>query len=70
MYEMLTTRELTTLQSIFYEATENVYRAVSAKDGCSEWIRHYGPVHLELGHLFIEAGTELLQRLDQLLPSA
>jgi hypothetical protein len=68
MYHALTTRELTVLQSMLYEATENAYRVVSFKHGCPDWINHYGPVHLETGDLFIEAGTELLQRLNQLSP--
>jgi hypothetical protein len=70
MYHALTTRELTILKRMLYEATENAYQLVGFKHGCPEWINRYGPVHLEIGHLFIEAGTELLQRLNQLLPSA
>jgi hypothetical protein len=70
MYDTLTTKELKTLQSMLYEATENAFRAVNFKHGCPDWINHYAALHFEIGQLFIEAGTELLQRLNQLLPSA
>jgi hypothetical protein len=65
MYDLLTTAELTVLQSMLYEATEDAFGASSAVNGRPGWAAYYSPVHQELGSLFIEAGTELLQRLDQ-----
>jgi hypothetical protein len=70
MYDLLTTTELTVLQSMLFEGTEDTYRLAGVRDGNLGGMAHYRPVHLELGHLFIEAGTELLQRLDQQLEAA
>jgi hypothetical protein len=70
MYDLLTTTELTVLQSMLFEGTEDAYRLAGIQDGNPGWMEHYRPVHTELGNLFIEAGTELLQRLDQQLQAA
>jgi hypothetical protein len=65
MYDLLTTKELTVLQSMLFEGTEEAYGAVCAGYDAPTWTAQYYPVHGELGQLFIEAGTELLLRLDQ-----
>jgi hypothetical protein len=70
MYELLTSAELNVLQSMLYEGTEDAFRLASIRDGNPGWVVHYRPVHSELGHLFIEAGTELLIRLDHQVQAA
>jgi hypothetical protein len=65
MYNLLTTKELTTLQSMLFEATEAAFQAVTAKNEDPAWFARYRPLHRELGNLFIEAATELLLRVDQ-----
>jgi hypothetical protein len=70
MYELLSTTQLNVLQSMLFEGTEDAYRLASIKDGNPGWAEHYRPVHRELGHLFIEAGTELLERLDHQVQAA
>jgi hypothetical protein len=65
MYKLLSTRELTALQSMLFEGTEDAYRAASLTADDLDWLGHYRPVHQEIAHLFIEAATELLERLDQ-----
>jgi hypothetical protein len=70
MYELLTTTELNVLQSMLFEGTEDAYRAAHLMDGYPGRVMDYRPVHLELGNLFIEAGTELLLRLDQQVRAA
>ena len=70
MYELLTTTELNVLQSMLFEGTEDAFRLANANDGNPGWAQHYRPVHHEVGHLFIEAGTELLGRLDQQVQAA
>ena len=70
MYELLSTTELNVLQSMLFEGTEDAYRLASIKDGNPGWVAHYRPVHRELGQLFIEAGTELLERLDHQVQAA
>jgi hypothetical protein len=64
MYDALTFRELTVLQSMLYEGTQNALSIASL--GRSDIARYnqYMPLHKELGLLFIEAGTELLERID------
>jgi hypothetical protein len=70
MYEMLTTTELTVLQSMLFEGTEEAFRIAELKRGDPEWLSHYRPAHREIAHLFIEAGTELLGRFDHHLRAA
>jgi hypothetical protein len=65
MYNLLTTKELTALQSALFEATEAAFRAVTAENDDPTWFARYRPFHRELGNLFIEVGTELLLRLDE-----
>lgn len=64
MYDTLTTSELTVLQSMLFEGTEEAYRLARIEGDAPGGTRYYRRVHSELGHLFIEAGTELLMRLD------
>jgi hypothetical protein len=65
MYEMLTRAELTTLQNLLFEGTEEAYRVADLMREDPHSFMSYRQVHREVGHLFIEAGTELLERLDQ-----
>ncbi len=65
MYDLLDARELTTLQSILFEGTENAYLTAQLMCDDPDWFGHYHLVHQEIAHLFIEAATELLERLDQ-----
>jgi hypothetical protein len=64
MYDLLTTDELTMLQRMLYDGTEEAYKVTRSRDEEPDWPGRYRPVHRELGHLFIEAGTELVERLD------
>ena len=65
MYDLLTTKELTVLQSMLFEGTEDTYRLARLQEADPRSMEFYRSVHAELANLFIEAGTELLQRLDQ-----
>lgn len=64
MYDALTFHELTTLQNVLYEGTEEAFRVVNSRVADPSWFAQYRPVHSEVGILFIEAGTELLDRID------
>lgn len=70
MYDALSTRELTVLQSMLFEAAEDSYQMAELRPGDRARVQCYGSVHREIGHLFIEAGTELLLRLDQSVKAA
>ena len=70
MYHSLTTTELTVLQDMLFAAVEEAYRVVNLKEGNAAWFERYRPMHRELGYLFIEAGEELLARLDQYVKAA
>jgi hypothetical protein len=70
MYDTLTSAELNVLQSMLFEGTEDAYRMANFAGGNPDLSEDYGPVHSELGHLFIEVGTELLLRLDQQVAGA
>jgi hypothetical protein len=65
MYDPLTTTQLTVLQKMLFEAVEEAYRLINVQDGDPTWMERYHPMHQELGHLFIEAGEELLVRLNR-----
>jgi hypothetical protein len=62
---MLDNQELTTLQNILFEATEDAYRTAHLFSDEPSWFVRYHPVHQEIAHLFIEAATGLIDRLDQ-----
>jgi hypothetical protein len=64
MYDLLTTRELTVLQNALFAAAEEAYWIVNAQDGDNTCFESYRLMHREIAHLFIEAGVELLIRLD------
>jgi hypothetical protein len=64
MYDALTLRELAVLQELLYEGSEEAFRVTSSRGSDQDWFDHYRPLHSEIGHLFIEAGTELLERID------
>jgi hypothetical protein len=68
MYGTLTFRELTTLQSMLYEGTEQAY-CLANLDGSWHsdpgWFGRYQPTHREIAELFIEAAAELLERIDE-----
>ena len=65
MYDLLTTAELTVLQSMLYEGTEDAFRVAGlyGRDPCL--LQQFRPMHQEVAHLFIEAGLELVVRLDR-----
>jgi hypothetical protein len=64
MYDSLTVKELTALQNVLLGAVDEAYWVGTVEDGGDAWVRRYYPVHRELGELFIEAGEELLVRLE------
>jgi hypothetical protein len=64
MYDALTFGELCVLQSMLYEGTEEAFRVANLERSDSRWFNHYRLSHMEIGRLFIEAGTELLHRID------
>ncbi len=70
MYELLTTSELTVLQSMLFEGAEEVYKLADLVCDDPECAELYRSAHREIAHLFIEAGTELIGRLDEQLQAA
>jgi hypothetical protein len=70
MFDTLTTTELTVLQGMLYEGTTESYRVTRLGLQNAGWFAAYRPVHSEIGQLFIEAGTELVGRLDQHIKAA
>jgi hypothetical protein len=70
MYDSLTTMELTALQNMLFRAVEEAYWVITVEDGDDGWFERYQPMHRELGHLFIEAGEELLVRLGEVVKTA
>jgi hypothetical protein len=64
MYDTLSTKELTALQEMLYTATEEAYWTASLGPGNRAWLARYRPVHTEIARLFLEAGEELIDRLD------
>jgi hypothetical protein len=64
MYDALTFPELTVLQSMLYEGTQNTFSVANLRRSDMARFNRYMSVHRELGLLFIEAGTELLERID------
>jgi len=70
MYDSLTTTELTVLQNKLFRAAEKAYWVIIVEDGCPGWFERYQPMHRELGHLFIEAGEELVARLSDVIKAA
>lgn len=65
MYEDLSMTELTVLQETLYTATEEAYWTIGLGPGNRDWLARYRPVHTEVARLFLEAGEELLVRLDE-----
>lgn len=64
MYDLLTTRELTVLQSMLYEGAEDTFAMAYPKGGDDpDDSGNYRPLYQEIAHLFIEAGTDLVERL-------
>lgn len=70
MYEMITTSELTVLQSMLFEGTEDIYRFAKLVSNDLELAARCRATHREIAHLFIEAGSELVVRLDERLQAA
>jgi hypothetical protein len=64
MYEALTTTELIVLQSMLFEGTEDAFMLADLKREDPDWYQVYRPAHREIAGLFLEAGTELITRLD------
>ncbi len=63
MYETLTTEELNMLQEVLYEGVQAAFRVASGGLYDPDLFQHHVPVHSEVGHLFLEAGEELIHRL-------
>lgn len=70
MYDLLTTAELKVLQSMLYEGAEEAYRLVASSRDFPRQYPEFRATHREIALEFIEAGTELLKRLDQRLEAA
>ena len=64
MYDALTITELTALQEVLYAATERAYWVLNLAPQNPGWLARYWPVHTETARLFLEAGEELPDRLD------
>lgn len=64
MYGALSNTELTVLQDMFYTATEKTYRLANLAGDTEGVTYRYRPVHAEIARLFLEAGQELIFRLD------
>ncbi len=64
MYSALSARELAVLQNMLYTATERTYRLANLARDSEGRLGTYRPVHGEVARLFLEAGQELLDRLD------
>ena len=64
MYDALSTTELTALQEVLYTATERAYWVLNLAAQNHGWLARYWPGHTETARLFLEAGEELLDRLD------
>jgi hypothetical protein len=50
---------------MLYEGTEEAYFVADVKRDDPDWTDHYRPAHRDIALLFIEAATELVNRLDQ-----
>ncbi len=61
MYDALSTTELTALQDMLYTATEKAYQMTHVTPADQTRLGH----HAEIARLFLEAGQELLNRLDR-----
>jgi len=49
---------------MLYTATERAYCVLNLAPVNHGWLARYWPVHAEIAWLFLEAGEELLDRLD------
>jgi hypothetical protein len=65
MYDALGPAELAVLQDMLFTATEKAYRLANLTPGRADWLDRYRPVHAEFARLFLEAGHELVGRLDR-----
>jgi hypothetical protein len=70
MYDMITTSELIVLQNMLFESAEGLYRVAGLTSDDLELAALYRATHKEIAHLFIEAGSELIVRLDEQLQAA
>ena len=64
MYETLTIYELNALQSMLYDGTQAALVLTNLRLQDPQWFERYAPLHSEVGHLFLEAGQELADRLE------
>jgi hypothetical protein len=64
MYDNLSSCELMRLQSMLCEGTEDAFRLASLQSVAKDWTDRYRQLHRDLAMLFIEAGTELIFRID------
>ena len=64
MYYILTNRELTILPNILFEGTENAFLVASGNGPELDSAESRRAINKEVAHLFIEAVTELIGRLE------
>lgn len=64
MYDALTFRELSVLLDMLYDGSEEAFHIANILRSDPDWFNHYRPLHSDIGLLFIEVGTELLERMD------
>jgi hypothetical protein len=64
MYDGLTFREFTALQSMLFEGTERAFCVANHRRSDPSWFDRYQPTHSEIAALFIEVATELLDRIE------
>jgi hypothetical protein len=64
MYYMLTNRELAILPNILFEGTENAFLVASGNGPELDSAESRRTISKEVAHLFIEAVTELIGRLE------
>ena len=65
MYYMLTIKELTALQNMLFEGTERAFFIANEEFPELPSPERRREIHKELAHLFMEAATELIDRLER-----
>jgi hypothetical protein len=70
MYDLLTTNELNILRSMLYRAAEEAYWVAGSRLDDPYWTGQYRPVHKDIALLFLDAGGELVRRLDDQFTAA
>ncbi len=65
MFGALTDGELSILQDMLYDGTEDVFSFSDLGYDNLDWVCCYRPLHSEIAQLFLEAASELRNRLHQ-----